>query len=363
VARVTTPVPIRRLILGLAVMPACVSVPAPDGPVPEASGSQSDDGSSGEPGQDDDNASDDGEDPTGDDAPGDETSEPGSSEEAGESTTSDTSDPPVGCGDRPAIVGLHYDGEFNYATEFPISITFDDDGYATDTPIVWTDAGAHHEHVPDGGHDGCGAARIYPPSEGEHMAGIGQILGFRDVLETQRLSIRYCIAAGPTFPELSSGAKPIILWRADPATDEQTYDPAVGARPMVISRDDPMGRGITYGLCDGTVCTYAGGDFWPDGSDTWFLDASGWSCLEFDFDLEADTMQLYVSTDDGRFHDTPYLSATFRDPASGPGGVFTAIDTVGGYFAQSVSDPDNYYMIDDLVVDIDHIGPPAGFGE
>jgi hypothetical protein len=124
-------VPIRRLILGLAVMPACVSVPAPDGTVPEASGSQSDDGSSGE-------------DPTGDDAPGDETSEPGSSEEAGESTTSDTSDPPVGCGDRPAIVGLHYDGEFNYATEFPISLTFDDDGYATDTPIVWTDAGAHH---------------------------------------------------------------------------------------------------------------------------------------------------------------------------------------------------------------------------
>ncbi|HWB74779.1 MAG TPA: hypothetical protein VG755_07480, partial [Nannocystaceae bacterium] len=210
--------------------------------------------------------------------------------------------------------------------------------------------------------DGCGAARIYPPAEGEHMAGIGQVLGLRSVEDTPRLTIRYCIDVGPSFPTLSSGAKPIILWRADPSTDVQGHDDAVGARPMVISRDDPEGRGIAYGMCDGTVCTYVGGDFWPDGSDTWLLDGTRWSCLEFDFDLANDRMDLYVTTDDGELYDTPYLSAVFRDDLSGPGGVFTAIDTVGGYFAQSMSDPDNYYDIDALVIDTEHIGPPAGFG-
>jgi hypothetical protein len=270
----------------------------------------------------------------------------------------------TGCDRAPVgIEGIHNDGEFNYAESLPIRIGFDDDAYATDQSIVWAsaDAGAAHEWIPDGGWDGCGAARFWPPASSENMSGIGQVLGLRNVGDSPFLAIRYCISAGATFPELSEGAKPIILWRADPATQEQLHDDAVGARPMVISRADPRGRGITYGLCDGTVCTYAGGDFWPDGSDTWVLDASGWSCIEFDFDLAADEMQLFVTTQDGRFDDTPYLSATFRDENSGPGGVFTAIDIIGGYFAQAVSDPDNYYTIDDLVIDHAHIGPPPGF--
>ena len=95
--------------------------------------------------------------------------------------------------------------------------------------------------------------------------------------------------------------------------------------------------------------------------DTWVLDDSGWSCVEFDFDLAEDRMQMFVTTPDGRFDDTEYLTATFRDEASGPGGVFTAVDIIGGYFASSTSDPDNYYTIDDLVIDTAHIGPPPGF--
>ncbi len=276
-----------------------------------------------------------------------------------------TAGPPAGCNAGPSIVGVTNDGEYNHAESFPIRFTFDDDLYATSQRAVWAspDAGAQHEHLPDGGWDGCGAARFWPPSIYENMSGIGQILDLREVMESSTLAIRYCISAGASFAELSSGAKPIILWRAAPGSDVEGHDDAVGSRPMVISRPDPEGRGIAYGLCDGTVCTYVGGDFWPDGSDTWLLSDDGWSCLEFDFDLANDEMQLFVTTQDGRFHDTPYLSANFRDEASGPGGVFTAIDIVGGYFAQATSDPDNYYTIDDLVVDVAHIGPPPGFAE
>lgn len=292
--------------------------------------------------------------------------DPGATE--GEATTAETGSADdattgfPGCDRAPVgIVGIHNDGGYNYAESFPIRIGFDDDAYATDASVVWTgaDTGAHHEWIPDGGWDGCGAARFWPALEG--VSGIGQVLGLRSVEDSPFLAIRYCISAGATFPELGAGNKPIILWRADPETDEQTYDPAVGSRPMVISRPDPEGRGISYGLCDGTVCTYVGGDFWPDGSDTWVLDDSGWSCVEFDFDLAEDRMQLFVTTPDGRFDDTEYLNATFRDEASGPGGVFTAVDIIGGYFASTTSDPDNYYTIDDLVIDTAHIGPPPGF--
>lgn len=289
----------------------------------------------------------------------DDAAEESGSEDDGGATTGGARD----CNAGPSIVGVSNDGEYNYASAFPIRYTFDDDLYATSESVVWAsaDAGASHEFVPDGGWDGCGAARFRPPAVYENMSGIGQILDLRDVMESSTLAIRYCISVGATFPELASGAKPIILWRGQPGADDQGHDDAVGARPMVISRPDPAGRGIAYGLCDGTVCTYVGGDFWPDGSDTWVLADDGWSCLEFDFDLANDSMELYVTTQDGRFDDTPYLSATFRDEASGPGGVFTAIDIVGGYFAQSVSDPDNYYVIDDLVIDTAHIGPPPGF--
>jgi hypothetical protein len=264
----------------------------------------------------------------------------------------------------PSVVGLSHDGEYNYAASFPIEVSFDDDAYATEYGLPWvtTEIGAMHEFVADGGWDGCGAARFFPPTSGEGMSGIGQILGLRQVVDSPTLAMRYCIAAGATFPELSSGAKPTILWRADPATDVQGHDDAVGARPMVISRPDPEGRGITYGLCDGTVCTYVGGDFWPDGSDTWVLEGDGaWTCIELDFDLQGDSMQMYVTTQDGRFDDTLYLEAVFRDEASGPGGVFAAIDIIGGYFAMSTADPDNWYEIDDLVIDTAHIGPPPGF--
>ena len=272
--------------------------------------------------------------------------------------------PPVGCGESPSVVGLDASDGSARITAFPVALTFDDSSYV-ESGVVWTttDIGAQHEHVPDGGWDGCGAARFHAPTQGEGMSGIGQFVGLRDILDTPTLAIRYCIAAGPTFPALSSGAKPVILWRADPQSDSQVHDEVVGSRPMVISRPDPRSDGVAYGLCDGTVCTYVGGDYWPDGSDTWLLRGdAAWSCIEFDFDLESDQMEMFVTTRDGQFDDTLYLTASFRDENSGPGGVFSTIDIMGGYFAMSSSDPDNYYLLDDLVVDLNHIGPPPGFG-
>lgn len=289
------------------------------------------------------------------DAPGMEAT-PGS--DGSSADASPVVDMPNGCGR--ASSGLKVVSGYTHLESFPVDVSMDSRSYVDDYLLPWTAVNAQHSFLPTGGWNGCGAARFVPPSTGEGMAGLGQVLGIRDVTSTSFLAIRYCIKAGPTFAEHSHGAKPIILFRADPSGSSDIHD--FGSRPMVISRPDPQGRGIVYGLCDGTVCTYVGGDYWPDGSDTFWLSASsGWACLEFDFDLANDQMRMYVSTQDGRFDDTLYLTATFRDTNSGPGGIFTGIDTVGGYFAAAQADPGNYYDIDDLALHTAHIGPPAAF--
>ena len=47
---------------------------------------------------------------------------------------------------------------------------------------------------------------------------------------------------------------------------------------------------------------------------------------------------------------------------TGPGGVWSYVDIIGGYMAPNDrADPNNYFMIDELVIDSRRIGPPAGF--
>ena len=49
--------------------------------------------------------------------------------------------------------------------------------------------------------------------------------------------------------------------------------------------------------------------------------------------------------------------------SSGPGGVWSYVDIIGGYMNHGAvqQDPENYFMIDELKIDDHYIGPPAGF--
>ncbi|MBL8956093.1 MAG: hypothetical protein JNK82_35295 [Myxococcaceae bacterium] len=78
-------------------------------------------------------------------------------------------------------------------------------------------------------------------------------------------------------------------------------------------------------------------------------------------DLAQNRMQMWVTTRDGTFNDRLLFTATFRDGNSGPGGKFTTIDTLGGYFGATAPGPGVWYELDDIVVDTQKIGPPAGF--
>jgi hypothetical protein len=50
------------------------------------------------------------------------------------------------------------------------------------------------------------------------------------------------------------------------------------------------------------------------------------------------------------------------DELSVPGGTFSYIDFVGGYFADNIqADPGSRFELDEILISDEHIGPPEGF--
>src|SRR5690349_18198425 len=218
---------------------------------------------------------------------------------------------------------------------------FDTNAYASD--IVWTVQGGTHAYMPNSGWKG-GAAKFTPPTTGEGVSGLGQfMLGLSSVPE--QLNVRFLVYYGSTWNQYSNGNKLVIMNR----------DGNRG-RPMIISRAVGSGdtRWETWGACDGTVCRYEGGDYWPDGTDTLRIGNSPigrehqWISVEFEANTRTGMIRMYVDSEDGRLNGL-YIERPMDD--TGTGGVWSYIDTVGGYMAQTVrADPENYFMIDELKI-------------
>jgi hypothetical protein len=236
-------------------------------------------------------------------------------------------------------------------TSLPFTLNFDDNNYSD---LLWLSSGATQTWMPNSGWRG-GAAKITPPNV-EGYAGLGQFhLNGLSVIPEQ-INVRFLVYYGPTWWEYGPGGKLIIINR----------DGNRG-RPMVIIRDGPLAgqNWETWGACDGTVCKYEGGDFWPDGRDRLRIGdrPAGREGEWISFELEANTrtgmIRLYVDTQDGALSGL-YVERYMSD--TGPGGTWSYIDIIGGYMWAAVrQDPGNYFMFDELVIDSKRIGPPAGF--
>lgn|SRR5512138_503136 len=236
---------------------------------------------------------------------------------------------------------------------FPHVENFDSSSYQSD--IVWLSGGARHEFVPSGGWRG-GAAKFYPPTTGQNYAGVGQFL-FNMSSIPEQLNVRWLIYHGPTWREYAAGEKLIIMNRNGNR-----------GRPMIILRESSSGGQTweTMGACDGTVCRYEGGDFWPDGRDRLKIGNSPvareqeWISIEFEANTRTGMIRLYVDTEDGDLSGL-YIERPMDD--SGAGGTWAYVDIIGGYFnLDSRADAGNYFMLDELVIDSRRIGPPEGFG-
>lgn len=231
-------------------------------------------------------------------------------------------------------------------SSFPFSEDFDANNYQD---LVWVTNGARHEWLANGGWSGGGAAKFYPITIDQGYNGLGQFTG----MNTEQLNTRFLIKHGPRFNSPGLTHTKVILFNRDGYRE----------RPMIGGRVYDDGTYRTWGACDNTVCNYEGGGLWPDGTDSFKIGAepygrsNEWVSVEFEANSRTGVIRLYITTEDGLLNGL-YTQQTM----AGPGGAFNYIDILGGYFnTASAAHPDNYFIIDKLVIDNHYIGPPEGF--
>ncbi|MCW9014604.1 MAG: hypothetical protein OQL06_12545 [Gammaproteobacteria bacterium] len=234
---------------------------------------------------------------------------------------------------------------------------FDADNYSD---IVWAEGfkGATHTWVPNGGWNGNGAAKFTPPVSDQGYSGLGQFNNLNGTTGVNQLNVRFLIYHGDTWQEGASNSKVLIVNRF-------FDDGSQGDRPMIISHQyNTIGDWVSYGACDGTVCNYQGGGWWPDGTDEFRLGndplhrEEEWISVELESNAATGLINLYIYTQDGE------LSGLYtQQTMARPGGLFKYLDILGGYMdpATSAADANTYFMIDELKIDSQYIGPPPGF--
>jgi len=235
----------------------------------------------------------------------------------------------------------------------PFTENFNSNNYSD---LVWITQGATHTWMSSAGFNGSGAAKFTGPNA-EGYSGLGQfILGLSSVPE--QLNVRFLVYHGRMWHELGAGGKMIIMNREGNR-----------GRPMLIIGDWNSGNWESWGACDGTVCRYEGGDYWPNGTERLRIGnnttgggkrSNEWISVEFEANTRTGMIRLYVDTQDGEFSGL-YIERPMDD--TGPGGTWSMVDIIGGYMNNGNvrSDPENYFMIDELVINSSRIGPPAGF--
>lgn len=233
----------------------------------------------------------------------------------------------------------------------PFEETFDDGDTWTDD-LLWVANGASGTHVSAGGWRG-GAAKIFPPTttnggENGTYAGLGSFNG----LDHRRLNVRYLMKIGPTYHTTHRGMsqnKHIIVEKHEGRE-----------RGMTMLQEYPGAPYHTFGSFSDNedVTFYSTGAQWPNGDDLFKSTdyADEWFCIEHEWDLDVGIARVYIWTQDGRINGR-YVTAPKVASSS-----YSEIQIIGGYFnGYHLSDPRNYIMFDELVIDDAFIGPPDGF--
>ena len=236
----------------------------------------------------------------------------------------------------------------------PFSESFDANNYSD---LVWVTQGATHTWMPNAGYNGRGAAKFTGPNaEGYSAVGQFDFRGLSSIPE--QINIRALVYQGRMWHELGAGGKLMILNREGNR-----------GRPMVIATDYREGKWESWGACDGTVCRFEGGDFWPNGRERLRLGNSTegngkrsneWISVELEANTRTGMIRLYIDTRDGAISGR-YIERYMDD--TGPGGTWSYVDLIGGYmnWGNVRADPENYFMLDEIVIDDSYIGPPADF--
>jgi len=231
-------------------------------------------------------------------------------------------------------------------SQLPVRVNFDNNNYGD---VVKLSAGATHVWDSSGGWSG-GAAKFTPPNQNEGYSGIGSFTGLdSNIGNIRHINVRFLIKHGPTFHNFAANNKLVIINRT------------VGLRPMIISKSYYNWR--TYRPCHNTWCVpgVTADEELKIGPDPGSR-INEWISVELETDLDRQVINLYIYTADGQISGL-YQVNPFVDPNDSGEGIFSYLDIVGGYFGSNFvgSDPGNYFLIDELVIDDQYIGPPSGF--
>jgi hypothetical protein len=240
----------------------------------------------------------------------------------------------------------------SFAQSLPVTHNFDSQYPAS---LVQVSAGCTHSYVPNGGWRG-GAIKFTPPTSNEGSCGMWPFVQANLPSPVpEQINVRFLIYHGATWQEYGPNNKLVILNRA-----------GNGGRPMIITQDNNDGQAPfeTFGVCDGTVCRYDSNPGYARGNERLrignspFAREREWISVELEANTRTGMIKLYVDTQDGRLRGL--YSERYMDD-TGPGGTWT-FGCVGCYMSAAVrSDPENYFMIDEVVTNSRYIGPPAGF--
>jgi hypothetical protein len=205
-----------------------------------------------------------------------------------------------------------------------------------------------------------GCARFTPAEASNSYAALG---GFQFSSNPQVVHIRYLIYFGPDYANrLDSRHKHIIIHRYGD----------LGLNPPADNSDD---RGMIYvwhtgtgdlsmGACDNTDCRFEGGSTRPDGDESLLISErpAEWIALEAVFDSVTHTASLYATTRDGDLNELLIGQKTLHPTTNAADDYWYALSVFGAFIDLGTdASPGMYFLLDEIVMDDDHIGPPAGF--
>ena len=242
----------------------------------------------------------------------------------------------------------------------PFTENFDSSSYTVD--LLFLTNGATHTYLESGGWSG-GAAKFTPPTSAGGYSGLG---GFME-LSGKVIHVRVLVKIGSTYLSTvhADGYGRQNKWTIVVRDNEGDRGMAMLEYAAPDDGDYPgMPDYYTFGCCEDNSCTYEGDpeQSFPYGLDSFkSTDYEGeWICIEYQYNLTAETSTAYIWTQDGVFNGE-YHSYNYEN---GGAGDWDYIQIIGGYFNgyHSNQDSNTYIMFDELKIDTQYIGPPSGFG-
>jgi len=276
------------------------------------------------------------------------------------------------------LIDVNFDNNSPFPNE-NTSSTYSGAGYVNSVRLALS-GGASMDHITTGGWNDTGAAKFFPPTVSDSYCGLGAptVRG-----NYSKLNIRYLVNFGSQFAasitdQIKNG---IILKSSNPRCWFN-----------IDTANNYGGDQFTLGFW-GTVAAVHGGDYtcgvppsayhpnpggvpgtWPasysagcndeidrcsNGCGIFYIadHLNEWICIEMEA-TSSGRVALYIWTSD-RSYNGLYLATNNSNPAT-----LTSIDKICGYFNGAMAaNPNNYYIIDEVVVADEFIGPPEGFFE